>query len=1372
MKKTAVILILMLTVVLVMLSGTALASTLKLPESTVCIEEEAFYGTDASIIVLPKNVQTIGDRAFGGSDTLLKVYVPDELMNREDAALEGSPNARFVYIPGFITRDNGYTYYRNEDGEYLKGFHTIDGRLYCFSQSSGVVLTGFRTIDENKYYFDPEHYYAVTGFCDIEDYTFYFGEDGRAYMGGYYEIDGAEYYFNQSGTVAKGPRTINGVSVLFDQETGQLLTGFYTDSNSLFRYYYDGKNGMLQNGVKTINGAVYYFYSNGVMARGLTTINGKKYYFDWNTGKRVTGLVDLGMEHYMFFGEDGSSESGFINCNGIQYYFDPETWEAVSGFITVDGNTYYFSPETYAMVTGFVQIDNSLYYFAKNGKLRTGNFSLSGKNYIADQTGKIKTGQFAINGIYYKSNEQTGELYTGFYQTEDTHTTYYYDGANGRVTGKCQIGGDWYYFNDNGFMKFGMQSIDGVKWYFDPDTGKAVNGFVDYNGNRYLAANGIIQSGLIKKDGKIYLLADGTGTALTGFQQDSENALYYFDRKTYAALTGWQEIAGSLYYFDEDGKAYSDGIYEIGGYQYYFSSGAVVQKGKKTVDGVNYYFSQKTGKRTTGLITIGENMYCFIPENNKTDYDGFAKGLRTINGKKYYFSEKYGHAQAGYVKVGEDVYFFDKYTKQGITGIVSANGNTYYAENGKVDRSGLRTIDNTVYVFRTTSGSARTNVMTADGDGVYRYFDENGANLYGLITYNDKEYYFYKDGGRATETEKNSLVSQLEQAANGFSTIGGVTYYKASGKIVKGFKTINGSRYYFSQVNGAMMTGFRLINGYYYYFGNDGKMKTGSVALERGECQFDSTGKMLTGKNGDVYYTETGMSIDGYAIGENGTVVSGNSTFTGFKTINGEKYYFSNGTALTGMQTINGKKYYFANDGIMRTGLVTVDGVKMYFDKDSGVQKTGFITKGNAVYYYDETAGRLSGLQEINGDRYYFDSRGIRLSGIVTVGSNKYYFDESTGKMKYGLTNTSFGTIYANPSTGKLQTGFVTTGGKTYYFWPSGYTIYTMATGWVTIGENRYYMNADGVKQQGFIEIDGSTFYLYSDHLATGLTAINGHEYFFSDGGKMQKGRVKTESNDYFFDTETGARIIGLVQIGQYYYGFLEDGTLGEGTVIFDDGKEYFFNEKNHYARLGLYSAADGKLHYYDVNEGMYKNKTWTLDGVTYTADEYGVVQVAAVNSTFAEIVNNGIQYLGTPYGNEGFVCSSFVTQILNDTFTHLELKVGYPVQYIYTYFTDFFPEAVSYNKSDLQLGDLVFYVKENCDEGDNCETVGELHHVGIYIGSGKMMEATSFPGMKDPETGEKYGYTLIWNLVENDQYSIIAVVHTLQIADKLDSVD
>ena len=87
-------------------AAVAAEGTLELPPDVTDIEEQAFYGlTDVTRIVLPDSVQTIGDEAFGGSESLLEVEVSSAYLDENDAEafaaeetrlLAGSPNAHIV----------------------------------------------------------------------------------------------------------------------------------------------------------------------------------------------------------------------------------------------------------------------------------------------------------------------------------------------------------------------------------------------------------------------------------------------------------------------------------------------------------------------------------------------------------------------------------------------------------------------------------------------------------------------------------------------------------------------------------------------------------------------------------------------------------------------------------------------------------------------------------------------------------------------------------------------------------------------------------------------------------------------------------------------------------------------------------------------------------------------------------------------------------------------------------------------------------------------------------------------------------------------------------------------------------------------------
>jgi cell wall-associated NlpC family hydrolase len=61
--------------------------------------------------------------------------------------------------------------------------------------------------------------------------------------------------------------------------------------------------------------------------------------------------------------------------------------------------------------------------------------------------------------------------------------------------------------------------------------------------------------------------------------------------------------------------------------------------------------------------------------------------------------------------------------------------------------------------------------------------------------------------------------------------------------------------------------------------------------------------------------------------------------------------------------------------------------------------------------------------------------------------------------------------------------------------------------------------------------------------------------------------------------------------------------------------------------------------------------------------------------------------------------------------------------------------------RSELQPGDLVFWQNLGCP---GCSRWKEIHHVGIYVGNGKVMEASSSKGR-----------VLVRNLWESANYPI-----------------
>ncbi|MCD7956838.1 MAG: serine hydrolase, partial [Lachnospiraceae bacterium] len=186
-------------------------------------------------------------------------------------------------------------------------------------------------------------------------------------------------------------------------------------------------------------------------------------------------------------------------------------------------------------------------------------------------------------------------------------------------------------------------------------------------------------------------------------------------------------------------------------------------------------------------------------------------------------------------------------------------------------------------------------------------------------------------------------------------------YFSSSGKMQTGWKSIDGSKYYFKKTassafpKGAAVTGLIKISGYRYYFSSSGKMQTGWKTIDGNKYYFKKTASSTVPKGAAL----TGLwKISGYRY----YFSTAGKMQTGWKKVSGDTYYFgSNGKALTGWQTINSNKYCFSSAGKMLTDC----------------WKDG---------YYLLSDGTIAKNQQVP-DGYYVDANGkkIELSGIKST---------------------------------------------------------------------------------------------------------------------------------------------------------------------------------------------------------------------------------------------------------------------------------------------------------------------------------------------------------------------------------------------------
>lgn len=292
---------------------------------------------------------------------------------------------------------------------------------------------------------------------------------------------------------------------------------------------------------------------------GWRTKNGKKYYLI--NGKRTTGKTRVGSHWYYFNPE---MQTGLIkDQKSGAIYYAAGTGALKTGWRTVGKDTYYFWTASkdghtkYEAATGKSKVDGKWYLFGKNGVLLHGLHEVGEKTYYADSKGRIKTGLRTIGGKKYyfqTSGDDRGAAYKGFKTVGGKR---YYFGFAAK-TGLFKKKGNYYYADADGVLQTGWKTIGGKKYYFWKNSKghnkySAAKGKTALKGKwRYFSSKGVLRTGLFTAGGKTYY-ADNKGLLQHGWQLVDKKR-YYFDPKTFEALTGKQTITDRGFVFDDDGS--------------------------------------------------------------------------------------------------------------------------------------------------------------------------------------------------------------------------------------------------------------------------------------------------------------------------------------------------------------------------------------------------------------------------------------------------------------------------------------------------------------------------------------------------------------------------------------------------------------------------------------------------------------------------------------------------------------------------------------------------------------------------------------------------------------------------------------------------
>ena len=357
-------------------------------------------------------------------------------------------------------------------------------------------------------------------------------------------------------------------------------------------------------------------------------------------------------------------------------------------------------------------------------------------------------------------------------------------------------------------------------------------------------------------------------------------------------------------------------------------------------------------------------------------------------------------------------------------------------------------------------------------------------------------------------------------------------------------------------------------------------------------------------------------------VGKNGLCVEGTDT-----------YWIANGenVAFPGLIRINvGSEaqphyhyYYFGEDGkAVKNGNYKVDK-----NNDLPLPAYQYCFDADGVIIHDDDTSK-NGICSGDGSKYYYVD-GVKVGeGLICVDGTFYYARTSNGEIvrdrDYWIAKTNGYPIEARTyhfdADGKMVIdGFVDINGGTYYFVKG-----ECAKGLTKIGEDYYFFNAGsgmmykdanmwvpandyGVEPgMHYFDADGKMFVPDTVNGKRAIVAENGKLYFTIDGVKMVNGLYELDGAYYFarYDgtlVTNGSAYAETTELsGNGWYGFGADGKLIKTGFVTGDGKTYYYADG--VRAKGLTKIGED---YYFFNAGsgmMYKDATMWVP-----ANSYGV---------------------------------------------------------------------------------------------------------------------------------------------------------------------
>ncbi|MDL2327632.1 SpoIID/LytB domain-containing protein [Ruminococcaceae bacterium OttesenSCG-928-A11] len=654
------------------------------------------------------------------------------------------------------------------------------------------------------------------------------------------------------------------------------------------------------------------------------------------------------------------------------------------------------------------------------------------------------------------------------------------------------------------------------------------------------------------------------------------------------------------------------GLQSVDGEHFYYDAAGAPQFGWHLIDGERYYFDPATGAAVHGWFTDSEGEIYYFCEA------GYAlTGAVTIDGKDYTFDEQ-GRLQGQAGATEEYTWQFEGGVVrcigpdgEALTGLCEVGGALYYFDADGVRQTGWQTIDGGRYYFHPETGRATRGWSTIDGDTYY--FDENGRAVTGAVSINGVAYTFNEKGvltpnraafgGQGSSGTSQPAVLNPTPATPESGAVEakgewvGTKYRLPNGEWASGVVTIGGKLYGFDTKTKEMVTGRAAFNSLYYHFDT----QTGAA----------QTGWLTDPADSGLwyYYSPAGPALTDMQVFSDGT-----------------RYYFdpSTGARQSGLIELSGKTYFFGgkNDSAV-TGWAEVGGSEL---GTAGEGAEGGVTPR---YYFCDEGYAVTGVQQLqDGSWYAFSAKGVQLYGWQDIGGKRYLMSGTGGSALLDQwADHADGKAYLGAD-GAALTSLQEIGGSKYYFDPAG----IRQGGWVTVDGARYcFDGADNAALTGtWHESPTGTCYLGADGVAyTGAATVDGVLYGFASDGALLKGVKTIGGKLYFLDETTGAAQTGWQQDGAKIYYVGENGHAVDGVHAVD-GKTYYFSPDT-FIRMGGWVEAGGKLYLFDGEDQSARTGEYAIGGASYWfgSDGAALTGVQKLSGSYYYYNSKGVRQTG-----------------------------------------------------------------------------------------------------------------------------------------------